>query len=297
MVGLLAEFRAILDAAPGRMSVGRAVHRGPAPGSGIRRPAPPHLRLPADRAALAGRASGRCHRGHRGSLRTRPLAGDRPRQPRPATAGDAAVAWSGGRSRGHRPRRRSPAPDPARHPVPVRRRGDRPGRRARAEVGDAGPAGSSLLAAARLVRPRPLSRPDALDRRPEGGFTTGRPWTRMAPDHATRNVAAQADDPASILALYRRLIWLRKGSAALTTAASAGTCAARMASSPTCASRPMSGCSWPSPRAGVAVWSIWRRSTAVPSASCRATDRRSHRTSPGAASRLRPLEAVVVDLV
>ena len=49
-----------------------------------------------------------------------------------------------------------------------------------------------------------------------GGFTTGRPWTRMAPDHATRNVAAQASDPASILGLYRRLLWLRRASGALT---------------------------------------------------------------------------------
>jgi alpha-glucosidase len=50
-----------------------------------------------------------------------------------------------------------------------------------------------------------------------GGFTSGRPWTRMAPDHALRNVAIQADDPMSILAFYRRLIWLRRGSPALTT--------------------------------------------------------------------------------
>jgi glycosidase len=32
----------------------------------------------------------------------------------------------------------------------------------------------------------------------------------MAPDAATRNVARQAADPRSVLAAYRRLIWLRR---------------------------------------------------------------------------------------
>jgi alpha-glucosidase len=44
---------------------------------------------------------------------------------------------------------------------------------------------------------------------PNGGFTTGRPWLRMAPDVATRNVARQAADPDSVLATYRRLLALR----------------------------------------------------------------------------------------
>ncbi len=44
-----------------------------------------------------------------------------------------------------------------------------------------------------------------------GGFTTAdRPWMRMAPDFATRNVAAQSADPASVLSFYRRLLWLRR---------------------------------------------------------------------------------------
>jgi glycosidase len=38
----------------------------------------------------------------------------------------------------------------------------------------------------------------------------------MAPDHAARNVATQDADPASILALYRRLVWLRRELPALT---------------------------------------------------------------------------------
>jgi alpha-glucosidase len=52
---------------------------------------------------------------------------------------------------------------------------------------------------------------------PHGGFTTGRPWLRLASDHPTRNVAAQAGDPASVLSLYRRMIRLRHRSSALTT--------------------------------------------------------------------------------
>jgi alpha-glucosidase len=45
---------------------------------------------------------------------------------------------------------------------------------------------------------------------PNGGFTTGRPWLRLAPDHVTRNVAAQSADPASVLNAYRRLLALRR---------------------------------------------------------------------------------------
>ncbi len=41
------------------------------------------------------------------------------------------------------------------------------------------------------------------------GFTTGRPWLRLGPDTDVRNVAAQAGDPDSVLACYRRLIAAR----------------------------------------------------------------------------------------
>jgi len=50
---------------------------------------------------------------------------------------------------------------------------------------------------------------------PNGGFSSHRPWLRMAPDAATRNVARQSADPNSVLSLYRRLIWLRRGHPAL----------------------------------------------------------------------------------
>jgi alpha-glucosidase len=47
------------------------------------------------------------------------------------------------------------------------------------------------------------------------GFTTGRPWIRVAPDASTRNVASQAQDPDSVLALYQRLLSFRRTAVAL----------------------------------------------------------------------------------
>jgi alpha-glucosidase len=52
---------------------------------------------------------------------------------------------------------------------------------------------------------------------PNGGFTTGRPWLRMAPDYETRNVASEAADPNSVLAAYRRLLAVRRTMLALQT--------------------------------------------------------------------------------
>ena len=50
---------------------------------------------------------------------------------------------------------------------------------------------------------------------PGAGFTTGRPWLRLAPDAATRNVAAQATDRESVLATYLRLLTFRRTTGAL----------------------------------------------------------------------------------
>ncbi|AGL16370.1 alpha-amylase family glycosyl hydrolase [Actinoplanes sp. N902-109] len=47
------------------------------------------------------------------------------------------------------------------------------------------------------------------------GFTRGTPWLAFGPDLRQVNVEAQTDDPQSLLSLYRRLIWFRRGSAAL----------------------------------------------------------------------------------
>jgi alpha-glucosidase len=54
-----------------------------------------------------------------------------------------------------------------------------------------------------------LRHPMQWDASPTAGFTEGTPW--LAPiDPQERNVEAQRDDPASLLALYRRLIELRR---------------------------------------------------------------------------------------
>ncbi len=50
---------------------------------------------------------------------------------------------------------------------------------------------------------------------PGAGFTSGRPWLRLGPDAATRNVSVQAGTPGSTLSVYRRLIALRAASPAL----------------------------------------------------------------------------------
>jgi alpha-glucosidase len=47
------------------------------------------------------------------------------------------------------------------------------------------------------------------------GFTTGVPWLRLGDDAAKRNVSAQAADPHSVLACYRRLLRARAGSPSL----------------------------------------------------------------------------------
>ncbi|RJK94322.1 glycoside hydrolase family 13 protein [Vallicoccus soli] len=47
------------------------------------------------------------------------------------------------------------------------------------------------------------------DASPQAGFTAGEPWIAVNPDHAEWNVAAQRDDPHSVLAHYRRLVALR----------------------------------------------------------------------------------------
>ena len=61
----------------------------------------------------------------------------------------------------------------------------------------------------------PERTPMQWDGSPGAGFTSGDPWLPIGRDAATVNVAAQRDDPASMLALYRRLIRYRTGSAAL----------------------------------------------------------------------------------
>lgn len=65
-------------------------------------------------------------------------------------------------------------------------------------------------------------KPDEMIRRPmqwdstnNSGFTTGTPWEPPANDFQTVNVAAQTNDPNSLLSLYRRLISIRNQNSAL----------------------------------------------------------------------------------
>jgi len=53
------------------------------------------------------------------------------------------------------------------------------------------------------------------DASPNAGFSEVEPWLPVSGDFASRNVAVQSDDPTSMLSLYRRLIWYRRGSPAL----------------------------------------------------------------------------------
>jgi alpha-glucosidase len=61
----------------------------------------------------------------------------------------------------------------------------------------------------------PARTPMPWDASENAGFTAAIPWLPLNLDHATRNVAALAADPHSMLSLYRRLIALRRDRAAL----------------------------------------------------------------------------------
>ncbi|MEW5940069.1 MAG: alpha-amylase family glycosyl hydrolase [Chloroflexota bacterium] len=68
------------------------------------------------------------------------------------------------------------------------------------------------------------AKPDEMIRTPmqwsadaNAGFTLGVPWEPVNPDFAQVNVAAQTDDPASLLAHYRALVRLRNAHPALRT--------------------------------------------------------------------------------
>jgi alpha-glucosidase len=56
----------------------------------------------------------------------------------------------------------------------------------------------------------PVRTPMPWDGTPNAGFTTGRPWLPLGADSAAANVAAQQNDPAAMLSLYRRLLALRR---------------------------------------------------------------------------------------
>ncbi len=68
---------------------------------------------------------------------------------------------------------------------------------------------AEVLAALRAMSRDNARTPVQWDASPNAGFTTGTPWLAVNPDHVEWNAAAQREDPASVLAHYRRLIALR----------------------------------------------------------------------------------------
>jgi alpha-glucosidase len=60
-----------------------------------------------------------------------------------------------------------------------------------------------------------VRRPMAWNGMTGAGFTSGRPWLRLSPDRADRNVEQQQTDPASVLSFYRSLLRLRRSHPAL----------------------------------------------------------------------------------
>lgn len=68
---------------------------------------------------------------------------------------------------------------------------------------------AEVLAGLRIKSRDNARTPVQWDDSPNAGFTTGRPWLAVNPDHVEWNAAAQRDDPSSVLAHYRRLIALR----------------------------------------------------------------------------------------
>jgi alpha-glucosidase len=61
----------------------------------------------------------------------------------------------------------------------------------------------------------PERTPMQWDATPHAGFTAGEPWLPLAADALAGNVAAQRDDPRSMLTLHRRLLALRRSEPAL----------------------------------------------------------------------------------
>jgi oligo-1,6-glucosidase len=78
----------------------------------------------------------------------------------------------------------------------------------RAAVGS-GQEPDAVLAALRSMSRDNARTPMQWDATASGGFTTGEPWIPVNPDHVQVNVAAQRDDPDSVLSHYRSLVRLR----------------------------------------------------------------------------------------
>jgi oligo-1,6-glucosidase len=78
-----------------------------------------------------------------------------------------------------------------------------------AEAADRGADPDDVLAALRPASRDNARTPVQWDATENAGFTAGEPWIAVNPDHVDWNVAAQRDDPHSVLAHHRALIALR----------------------------------------------------------------------------------------
>jgi oligo-1,6-glucosidase len=78
------------------------------------------------------------------------------------------------------------------------------------------PPATILAAMARMSRDNSRT-PVQWDDGPAAGFSSGEPWLPVNPNHVWLSVAAQREDPRSVLAFYRRLIALRKTEDVITT--------------------------------------------------------------------------------
>ena len=66
-----------------------------------------------------------------------------------------------------------------------------------------------MLAALRTMGRDNARTPMQWDASSHGGFTTGKPWIEVNPNHVSINAAAAVADPESVFHHYRRLIALR----------------------------------------------------------------------------------------
>lgn len=89
------------------------------------------------------------------------------------------------------------------------------GRAVLAAAVSAGEDESAVLDGLRALGRDNARAPVSWDATEHGGFTEGTPWMAAHPHAAHRNVAAQRDDPASVLALHRDLVRLRRTEPAL----------------------------------------------------------------------------------
>ena len=64
-------------------------------------------------------------------------------------------------------------------------------------------------------RPRRGTHPDAMGRHENAGFSKAKPWLPVPPAYKTHNVAAESQQPDSVLEFYRKVLRLRHTNRAL----------------------------------------------------------------------------------